>query len=131
MSIVHVAVGVIFDSEKKVCIAKRPDGKHLAGLWEFPGGKVEQDETVFEALKRELTEELSILIKASQELIQITHEYPTKKVLLDVHTIDDFSGLVMGNENQLVKWVSIAELANYQFPEANEEIIQSILSHYE
>lgn len=128
MPSVHVAVGVIFDSTGKICIAKRPPGKHLSGLWEFPGGKVESGETTFVALQRELEEELSIHIHSSQPLMQIEFAYPGKTVLLDVHTVDDFSGRVFGRENQVVEWVNAEELSDYPFPEANQRIIEAILA---
>jgi len=129
-STVHVAVGVIFDAQQKICIAKRPDGKHLAGLWEFPGGKVEEGESVQQALKRELYEELAITINGSKEFIQIRHQYPTKTVLLDVHTVHQFDGEASGSEGQVIQWAELSQLDKYSFPEANKEIIQALLERY-
>lgn len=127
MKSVHVAVGVIQDSRGKICVAKRPDGKHLSGLWEFPGGKVELGESTFDALRRELHEELAIDINASEFLIKVDFEYPEKKVLLDVHVVTSFSGHARGCENQEVIWVEPNDLLSFTFPEANEPIIQAIL----
>ncbi len=127
MKAVHVAVGVIQNSQGQICVAKRPEGKHLSGLWEFPGGKVETGETTFAALKRELFEELSIDIGASESLIKVDFEYPEKKVLLDVHLVTHFSGEAEGSEGQEVCWVGKDALNSMQFPEANEPIIRAIL----
>lgn len=127
MSTVHVAVGVVINSEGAICIALRPEGKHLAGYWEFPGGKVEQGESVFKALQRELKEELAIDIHAAERLTEINFNYPEKTVCLDVHTVREFSGEAKGQEQQEVLWVRPEDLKNYRFPEANQAIIQAIL----
>lgn len=122
----HVAVGVIVNSKGEICIALRPEGKHLAGYWEFPGGKVESDESVQEALARELHEELAINVHGSSPLTKIHFEYPEKNVCLDVHWVKDFSGEAQGKEQQVIKWVSPESLSDYQFPEANVTIIKAI-----
>ncbi len=127
MKRLHVAVGVIFNRAQEVCIARRPEGKHLAGLWEFPGGKVEAGESVFAALKRELYEELAITIQDASPLIKIDFQYPEKLVCLDVYTVDVFSGVAEGRELQEVRWVKKSELRNYHFPEANVAILNAIL----
>lgn len=124
--LVHVAVGVIVNADGKILIAKRPLNAHQGGLWEFPGGKVDDGETVEQALVRELYEELAISVLASQPLIQIRHHYPDKSVLLDVYKITQFSGLPIGNEGQPVQWVNSQELYNFEFPAANRPIISAI-----
>lgn len=125
--LVHVAVGVIQNNEGMICIAKRPEGKHLEGYWEFPGGKVETGESVQSALTRELQEELNIVAECTLPLIAIKHEYPTKTVFLDVHIVNKFSGEASGKEGQEIRWVKKNELENYSFPEANRAIISAIL----
>lgn len=125
---VHVAVGVIVNDAGEVCIARRPEGKHLAGLWEFPGGKVEHGESVFEALKRELNEELAITIKGAAPLVKIDFQYPEKSVCLDVHIVQNFSGVAHGRESQEVRWVKKDKLQGYDFPEANEAILEALLN---
>lgn len=121
----HVAVGVIFDDAGRILIARRPDHLHQGGLWEFPGGKVEVGESVNEALRRELAEELDIRTSHAEPLIKIGHRYPDRSVLLDVWRIDDFAGLARGKEGQEVRWVEPAELKNYDFPAANRPIISA------
>lgn len=124
--IVHVAVGVIVGSDGAILIAKRPDKTHQGGLWEFPGGKVESGESLFEALQRELKEELAIDITATTPLIKIRHDYGDKIVLLDVHKVNHFSGDPKGNEGQPVAWVLPENLHDYEFPAANRPIITAI-----
>ena len=125
-NIVHVAVGVIIGKDGKILIAKRPEKVHQGNLWEFPGGKVEQGETLFQALKRELQEELAIEIMTTEPLIKIRHDYIDKIVLLDVHNVTEFSGEPQGNEGQPIQWVSADELHEYEFPVANRPIISAI-----
>lgn len=126
MKLVHVAVGVIVNSDGNILIAKRPDNSHQGGLWEFPGGKVEPGESLFAALKRELYEELAIDISATEPLIKIRHDYGDKQVLLDVHKVVAFSGQPIGNEGQPIQWVAPADLHQYEFPAANRPIISAI-----
>lgn len=123
----HVAVGVIRDANGNVLITRRPKHVHQGGLWEFPGGKVEAGETVSQALRRELHEELGLEIEASTPLIQIDHEYPERRVLLDVWEIDRFSGTPHGREGQAMQWVASQQLKSYDFPAANRPIINATL----
>ena len=130
---VHVAVAVIVDQNdsNKILIAKRPDHVHKGGLWEFPGGKVEQGEHVFEALARELEEELAIFVLQAEPLINIQHDYPEKSVLLDVWKVTEFSGDAKGNEGQAIEWVSVSQLNEYSFPEANNLIISELQGEFQ
>lgn len=124
--VVHVAVGVILGKDDTILIAKRPDDAHQGGLWEFPGGKVESGETVFDALKRELSEELAIQTLSTEPLIKIRHDYGDKTVLLDVHKVTAFTGEPKGNEGQPILWVAPENLSQYEFPAANRPIIKAI-----
>lgn len=125
--LLHVAAAVIFDPAGNILIARRPDHKHKGGLWEFPGGKVEEKETATEALSRELYEELGIRDIKSKPLIQITHHYPERSVLLDVYCVTSFSGEASGCEGQPIQWVKPQGLTDYSFPEANLPIIEAVL----
>ncbi|TMN94301.1 8-oxo-dGTP diphosphatase MutT [Pseudoalteromonas sp. S558] len=129
IEIVHVAVGVI-KKNNAIFICKRADEQHQGGLWEFPGGKVEAGESVFAALKRELIEEVGLTIHSSSQLMVIEHDYGDKCVKLDVHVVSNFSGEAHGAEGQPSEWVAISELGNYDFPEANTDIIEKIISRY-
>lgn len=126
--IIHVVAAIIADQNdsNKILIAKRPDHVHKGGLWEFPGGKVEQGEHVFEALARELEEELAIFVLQAEPFINIQYDYPEKSVLLDVWKVTEFSGNAKGNEGQAIKWVLIDQLNEYSFPEANNVIIDEL-----
>jgi 8-oxo-dGTP diphosphatase len=123
MKRLHVAAGVIRSSKGHVLIAKRPLDKHQGGLWEFPGGKVEPGETAETALVRELAEELGIAVAASRPLIQVSHDYPDKQVLLDVREVVAFFGEPHGAEGQPLAWVDPEDLPNYSFPAANRPIV--------
>ncbi|MFL6609750.1 MAG: Nudix family hydrolase [Pseudomonas sp.] len=123
MKRVHVAAAVIRDSAGKILIARRADTQHQGGLWEFPGGKVEADESVETALARELNEELGIAVEAARPLIKVRHDYPDKQVLLDVWEVSAFSGEPHGAEGQPLAWVTARELTHYEFPAANQPIV--------
>lgn len=132
--LIHVAVGVIFDcpaDEKgNVLIAKRADHQHQGGLWEFPGGKVESDETVQVALQRELEEELGLVsdISDMSALMTIPFHYSDKSVLLDVwlvHNVQHYSETV-GKEGQPLAWIDQNVLSDYAFPAANKAILDAI-----
>ncbi|MEI8664508.1 8-oxo-dGTP diphosphatase MutT [Pseudoalteromonas sp. B28] len=129
IEIVHVAVGVI-KKNNAIFICKRADEQHQGGLWEFTSGKVEAGESVFVALKRELIEEVGLTIHSSSQLMVIEHDYGDKCVKLDVHVVSNFSGEAHGAEGQPSEWVAITELENYDFPEANAEIIEKIVARY-
>lgn len=128
--LLHVAAAVIYDSAGNILIARRPVHKHKGGLWEFPGGKVEAQETAPEALARELYEELGISDISSQPLIQITHHYPERSVLLDVYCVTSFSGEALGCEGQPIQWVTPQTLLDFPFPEANQPIIEAVLKFH-
>ena len=127
MNEVHVAVGVILDRENRVLITRRHDNAHQGGLWEFPGGKVETGESVADALGRELREELGITVSELEPLLEVRHDYGDKAVLLDVHTVRDFSGEARGLEGQPLRWVSASTLPQYEFPEANVPITRAVI----
>ena len=126
MKRVHVAVGVVINAQGLILVSKRPDHVHQGGLWEFPGGKVEADENVQQALTRELSEELAIAVINSAPLIAIEHDYSDKSVLLDVWWIDSFDGEPHGREGQLWQWVAVDKLRDLEFPAANKPIIAAI-----
>ena len=125
---VHVAVGVIV-KHGQILLAKRASHQHQGGLWEFPGGKVEAGETVQNALARELNEELAIDVKACRPLLEIKHDYKDKSVFLDVWLVLEFDGEAKGIEGQPLVWAPITALANYEFPEANVEIVTYLQQH--
>jgi len=126
LSVVRVAVGVVFNPHGEVLLACRQKGQHLAGLWEFPGGKIEHAETCEQALIRELEEETGIHVLESKPLMCIRHNYPEKAVELVVRTVSRFSGVASGKEGQLIRWVRVEALETMEFPEANRAIVKAL-----
>jgi len=126
---VHVAVGVIV-SNSEFFLTKRLEHVHQGGKWEFPGGKVEQGETVAQALHRELQEEIAIDVLSCTPLIEIAHDYGDKRVLLDVFLVDNYAGEPMAQEGQKQAWFSLDELTNVDFPEANKLIVNQLMTYY-
>jgi len=123
---VNVAIGVIRDKFNRLLITQRKVGTHLAGLWEFPGGKFEANEDARSALKRELLEELNIQIECAHPLIKVKFDYPDVSVSLFVYEVRDFIGLPVSREGQKLKWSTLQELDRYSFPEANKTILSAI-----
>ena len=126
MSVVKVAVGVILDQHRNILLTRRAQDSHQGGLWEFPGGKVEEGESLAAALTRELREELGICVGRTTALLEIRHDYGDKAVLLDVHVVWEFTGEARGLEGQPLAWVAPDELVRYQFPAANEPIVAAV-----
>ncbi len=123
MSTVHVMAAVVCNPAGDILIAKRPDDKHQGGLWEFPGGKLEDGEARFAGLRRELQEELGIVVTEARPLIDIHYHYPDKSVRLDVWKVTAFEGEAHGAEGQPVRWVNPSQLNEYAFPAANAPIV--------
>jgi 8-oxo-dGTP diphosphatase len=130
IKIVHVAVGVI-KQDHKFFLTKRLADSHQGGKWEFPGGKVEANETVHQALHRELKEEVAIETLTYTPLMQISHDYGDKKVLLEVFVVDNFNGQAKALEGQQSGWFSLAEFATLSFPAANQAIIEKLRKNYQ
>jgi len=128
LEIIHVAVAVIVNANNQICISLRHKNSHQGGLWEFPGGKVEQGETIEVALVREIKEELSLDVRQSRPIITISHHYQegNKSVVLHVRKVISYKGQATGVEGQQIKWVSIPELSGHDFPAANVAIIQAL-----
>lgn len=126
MNRIHVAAGVILNSERQVLLALRPKDKHKGGLWEFPGGKVEAGESVRAALARELLEEIDLVVLEARPFLVIDHDYGDKQVRLDVWLVSRFDGTPRGTEGQQVAWVNVADLQHYRFPEANAGIVAAL-----
>ena len=124
----HVAVGVIQDSLGRVLVARRSARQHQGGLWEFPGGKVEKDESVRDALCRELYEELGIEVDVAYPFKLIDYRYTDRHVLLDVWRVTRFTGVPIARESQPLEGRNVAELDQDEFPAANRQIIRALNS---
>lgn len=126
MRIIEVAAGVLQDSSGRVLLARRPEGVHQGGLWEFPGGKVETGESVHQALDRELEEELGIQIRACRPLIRVGHRYEDRHVVLDTWLVTDWQGEPRGREGQPLQWGWPWEIDPGTLPVADLPILKAL-----
>ncbi|WP_122033660.1 8-oxo-dGTP diphosphatase MutT [Aliivibrio sp. EL58] len=128
MKRLHIVAAIILNADKsQVFITKRPDKAHKGGFWEFPGGKVEQEESAEQALIRELYEEIGIETTELTIFESLNYDYPDKSLYFDFFTVTQFAGEPYGKEGQQGLWVPILELASYEFPEANVPILNQVL----
>jgi 8-oxo-dGTP diphosphatase len=124
--LIRVAAGVLRDVSGRVLIAQRPDGKHVAGFWEFPGGKIQADESPLQALIRELAEEIGIEVSAAAPLMTYRHSYPERVVELHVFEVSAWSGEARGLEGQPLRWVTVEALAGAGLLEADQPIAAAL-----
>ena len=123
---IEVAAGVIEDAAGRVLIAQRQPGKHAAGLWEFPGGKLQPGESVIDALHRELREELGIEVGSAHPLIDYHHDYPERRVHLHIFCVTDYSGEPSSRERQALKWVLVEDLLGTGLLPADAPIVEAL-----
>lgn len=126
ISSVRVAAAVLRDGDGQVLIAQRPAGKHMAGYWEFPGGKIAAGESAEQALTRELAEEIGVCLQRCHPLLMLRHDYPDRVVELNVYLVDEYSGQPRGLEQQALKWVSPSELADAHLLPADRPIVEEL-----
>ncbi|AHM75745.1 8-oxo-dGTP diphosphatase MutT [Yersinia hibernica] len=124
MKHLHIAVGIIRNSQQEIFITQRAADSHMAGFWEFPGGKVEQGETAEIALKRELLEETGIAVKEAVLLKVLEHTFTDRIVTLSFYMVETWDGEPFGREGQPMRWVSQSNLVAEEFPPANKSIIE-------
>jgi len=129
MPLVLVAACALIDADGRVLITQRPEGKPMAGLWEFPGGKVETGETPEQALLRELKEELDIDIQSAclAPLTFASHAYENFHLLMPLYICRRWKGTVRPVEGQAVKWVAAKTLRDYPMPPADEPLIAPLI----
>jgi len=123
----HVVAGVIADARGRILLARRLEGRELAGLWEFPGGKLEPGETPEEALVRELDEELGIKADIGEPVICVPHATPRKRLHLDVRRIRRWQGTPKGCEGQALAWVQPEKLPRYEMPPADRPVVAALM----
>ncbi len=122
-----VAAGVIRRGDGRVLVARRPRGKHMAGAWEFPGGKVRPDETPRRTLNRELHEELGIIVRRSAELMNYEQEYPDRLVELHFFAVEDYRGKPDGREGQELAWEFPGNLGGMGFLPADRPLVELLI----
>jgi mutator protein MutT len=122
----RIGVAVICDRHGNILIDRRLNKGEMAGLWEFPGGKIEPGETVEACIAREIKEEINLDVKVGDRLILIEHDYPKFKVSLYVHWCEYLGGEPETIECQEIRWVAPKDLGEFTFPEANQAIIDAI-----
>ncbi|GGZ34792.1 8-oxo-dGTP diphosphatase MutT [Asticcacaulis endophyticus] len=125
MKTILVVAAALVDDDGRVLIAQRPEGKQLAGLWEFPGGKVEAGETPEAALIRELNEELGITVKQAclAPFVFASHTYETFHLLMPLYLIRRWDGQPTAIEHQAIKWVKPNDMRSYPMPPADDPLV--------
>ena len=123
----EVVVGIVHDDSGRVLVNQRRPGTHLAGLWEFPGGKRQLGERREAALARELHEELGIDVVAAAPLLSLHHDYSDRRVHLDVWTVLEFTGAPRSREDQVIDWVAVGELSGLELLPADAPIVAALL----
>lgn len=126
--LIRVAAGVLRDASGRILIAQRPAGRHAAGFWEFPGGKIQADESPLQALGRELAEELGIRVEAASPLLCYRYPYPERIVELHVYAVSRYTGVARGIEGQALRWVLPGELPSAGILEADRAIVELLMS---
>ena len=121
-----VVAAALYDATGRVLIAQRPPGKHMAGRWEFPGGKVGAGEAERDALGRELAEELGIEVQAAEPLMRLTHTYSDREVELSLWIVERYRGEPAALDGQALKWVYPESLAREDILEADRPFIEAL-----
>ncbi|HJS89098.1 MAG TPA: 8-oxo-dGTP diphosphatase MutT [Steroidobacteraceae bacterium] len=122
-----VVAAAIFDGAGRVLIAERPAGKHMAGRWEFPGGKVAEGESETDALTRELEEELGIQVIEAQPMMRLTHRYPDRTVELSMWRVERYRGEPRSLDGQRLKWVERTRLADEDILDADRPFVAALV----
>lgn len=121
-----VVAGIVADARKRILIAQRPPGRHLAGGWEFPGGKVQPGESDADALARELREEIAITTLSSEPYMTLTHTYPDRTVELRLRRVTQWHGEPQGLDGQALRWLPVAELHQADILDADRPAVEAL-----
>jgi 8-oxo-dGTP diphosphatase len=127
MKRIEVAVGIVYNQAGHVLVGQRVVRDMYYNKWEFPGGKVEQGESIELALAREFHEEVGIHIISSRPLMLLEHDYPDRQVRLHVRIVEKYEGEVQSLEGQAIKWVAPTELKGLDFLQGNQAILDALV----
>lgn len=127
-AVTHVMAGLLLDESGRVLLAQRPAGKHLAGFWEFPGGKLEPGEAPLAALARELREELGIIVLHAEPLTCVPWCYDERELLLDAWCVERWDGAPQSLEGQALQWLMPARIEPALLTPADGPILQALLN---
>ena len=121
-----ISIAIVKNELEQFLITRRQKGQHLAGKWEFPGGKVEGGETLEAAMVRELKEEVDLTATDCSLFDSVVFQYEQLELSLNFYLVNHFTGEAKGLEGQELKWVNLVELKNYDFPKANISVIKKL-----
>lgn len=121
-----ISIAIVQNKQQQFLISRRQTGQHLAGKWEFPGGKVEKSETWEQAMLRELKEEVGLVATEFCLLESLDFQYPQLDLSLHFYLVSAFEGLAMAQEGQDIKWIHAEEFSDYDFPCANIGVINRL-----
>ncbi|MEJ6079036.1 8-oxo-dGTP diphosphatase MutT [Vibrio sp. 1-Bac 57] len=122
-----ISIAIVQNEQKQLLISRRQQGKHLAGKWEFPGGKVEQGESLESAMLRELKEEVGLSATQFTLFDSLNFQYDQLNLSLHFYLVKAYEGEPVSLEGQEIKWVSASQLIEYEFPKANLTVINKLL----
>ena len=128
---VDVVAGLITDDSGRVLVGQRRAGTHMAGYWEFPGGKRRPGEGPRGALERELREELGIAVRGAEFMAELTHRYPDRRVHLELWRVDRFEGEPSAREGQALKWVAPENLLALPLLPADQPLVEALSAQRE
>jgi 8-oxo-dGTP diphosphatase len=123
---VEIAVGIICSQDSQIFITQRGEHSHLAGFWEFPGGKVEPNETIEQTLHRELAEEIDIHVIEARFLETINYSYGDRDITIHAYLVESWDGEPFAKEGQNSRWIDIEDLNADEFPDANRHLIEML-----
>ena len=127
---IEVVAAIIQNEDSQILITRRKKGKHLEGMWEFPGGKIEKNETDQECLEREILEELSINVSTQNHFVDVNHDYSTKKILLKSYIAKYVSGQISLTDHDKYEWVRVQQLEDYEFAPADIPIVKKLQNEF-
>ncbi len=128
MKILQIAVGIIRNPQNQIFITQRAADAHMANKWEFPGGKIEADESAEQAVIRELQEEVGIAVRSLQQFDKLEYQFPDRHITLWFWLVDGWEGEPWGKEGQPGRWIAQQDLVADEFPPANAPIIEKLIA---